>query len=268
MIRLVTIDLDGTLFDDNKIISERNKLAIKKARELGVYIVIATGRPFNGVLPVLEELGLTSENDYCIIFNGAKIFNVKTKETIFSSSINGLDAYDLFNEANRLGTHYQAFDNNQTLLTRDHNPYTDVEASLNHIKDNLYDFTQCKKEDEFIKCMMVDNEETLDRVVKEINPIFKEKYSMVRSSQIFLEFLNKSTNKGNALVALAKYLNIDIEDTMAIGDQDNDLSMIEASGFGVCMDNGIDEVKAKADYITLDNESSGVAYAIEKFILD
>jgi len=267
MIKLVTIDLDGTLFDNQKKISEKNKIAIKKAKELGCNVVIATGRPLNGVLPVLKELDLLDDTDYCIIYNGAKIFNVKTKELVFSSSITGSDVKDLYYEALRLNTYLQAFCIDETLITKEHNPYTDVEASLNHIKDELYDFDTICDDDLFLKFMMVNDEETLNRVIKEINPIFKEKYSMVRSSPIFLEFLNKNTNKGNALVALANYLNIPIEDTMAIGDQDNDISMIKAAGFGVCMANGVDEVKCAADFITLDNESSGVAYAFEKFIL-
>lgn len=268
MIKLVTIDLDGTLFDDNKVISKENKEAIKKAKELGVNIVIATGRPLKGVMPVLEELGLIDITDYAIIYNGAKIFNTKTKELIFSSSINGLDVKDLYHEALRLKAHYHAFLINEELITMDHNPYTDYEAKINHIEDHLCDFDTIADDELFLKSMIVDNKENIDNVIKNINPIYKEKYSMVRSSDIFLEFLNKNTNKGNALIALAKYLNIDIKDTMAIGDQNNDYSMIMASGIGVCMANGEKEIKDIADFITLDNLSSGVAYALNKFIID
>ncbi|MBR3617190.1 MAG: HAD hydrolase family protein, partial [Acholeplasmatales bacterium] len=82
MIKIVTIDLDGTLFDKDKNISYQNKLAIAKCHDLGVKIVIATGRPLNGVMPVLEELGLTTTSDYAIIYNGAKIMNVGSKEII------------------------------------------------------------------------------------------------------------------------------------------------------------------------------------------
>ena len=266
MIKIVTIDLDGTLFDDKKHISDENKLAIKKAKELGVKIVISTGRPIAGVMPVLEELNLLDDTDYCIVYNGAKIFNCKTKELVFSSSITGLDVYDLYKEALKLNVHYHAFNINEDLLTMDHNPYTDVEASLNHIKDIIYDFSKTNSSDLYLKSMMVDSKENIDRCIRDVNPMFKEKYSMVRSSDIFLEFLNKNTNKGNALVALAKYLNVDIKDTMAIGDQDNDMSMIKAAGVGVCMENGAKEVKEVADFITKDNESSGVAYAFNKFI--
>ena len=268
MIKLVTIDLDGTLFDNDKKISKENKEAIKKCKELGVRIVLATGRPLPGVLPTLTELGLIDDTDYCIIYNGAKIFNTKTKELVFSSSIDGKDVKDLYTDALRLNTHYHAFCLDERLVTMDNNPYTDYEARINHVTPNLFDFTSVKDSDLFLKAMMVDEEKKIDYLIENVNPKFKEKYSMVRSSKIFLEFLNKNTNKGNALIELAKYLNIDIKDTMAIGDQNNDLSMIEKAGIGVCMANGVKEVKKIADCITKDNLSSGVAYALNELIIN
>ena len=268
MFKIVAIDLDGTLFDNKKNISEENKEAIKKAKELGVKIVVTTGRPLSGVMPTLKELGLTTNEDYAIIYNGAKVFNVGTNEVIFSSSMNGRDVKDLFNEAMNLKTHFHAFRMNEELITHDKNPYTDIEASINHIEDHLFDFTKLNDTDLFIKAMMVDSEENVTRVMNEVNPDFATKYSMVRSSPIFLEFLNKSTDKGKALIALAKYLNIDITDTIAIGDQGNDLPMILVAGCGIAMENASEEVKSKANFVTLDNESSGVAYAINKLILE
>jgi Cof subfamily protein (haloacid dehalogenase superfamily) len=116
--------------------------------------------------------------------------------------------------------------------------------------------------------MLVDNKDNVSRVIRDINPKYKEEFSMVRSSDIFLEFLNKNTNKGMALEALAKHLNVKRDEVMAIGDQDNDKSMILYAGIGVAMENAYPEVKKCANFITLDNESSGVAYAINKFVLE
>lgn len=267
MIKIVAIDLDGTLFDAKKNISNENKQAIKKAKELGCKVVIATGRPISGVTPVLEELGLIDDTDYVIVYNGAKVYNVGTKEIIFSSTITGKDVKDLYYESKKLGVHFHAFRQNEELITPMHNPYTDVEARINHVEDKIFDFTLINDNDLFLKAMMVDSDENITRIMNEVNPIFIDKYSMVRSSKIFLEFLNKNTHKGHALKALAKHLNIDIKDTMAIGDAGNDLPMIKASGIGVAMENAFPEIKAEADYITASNEESGVARAIEKFIL-
>lgn len=268
MIKLVTIDLDGTLFDKKKNISNENKDAIKKAREQGTKVVIATGRPISGVLQVLEDLGMTTSEDYVIAYNGAKVFNVKTKEIIFSSTIDGKTVKELYKESLRLKVNFHAFRKNEELITPKHNEYTDVEARINHLEDKLFDFNKIDDNEEFLKAMMVDSDENLTRIIPLVDKKYRDNYSMVRSSKIFLEFLNKNTHKGHALNALANYLNIDMDDTMAIGDAGNDLPMIEMAKIGVAMENAFAEIKEKADYITLDNENSGVAFAINKFILN
>lgn len=268
MVKIITIDLDGTLFDSMKKISDENKRAIKLAREQGIKIVIATGRPFNGVKPVLDELNINSEDDYVICYNGAKCFNVKTKELIASSTITGKEVKEIFRESKRLNTYFHAFRQNEELIAHQKNEYTDVETRINDITETIMDIDTIKDEDLFLKAMMVASDERLNSAMTIIDEYFYTKFSMVRSARIFLEFLNKKTDKGLALVELANYLGIDMKDTMAIGDAGNDLSMIEKAGIGVCMRNGFEYVKAKANYITdNDNNESGVAEAIRRYAL-
>ena len=268
MIKLITIDLDGTLFDHNKNISKDNIEAIKKAKALGCKVVIATGRPMNGVIPVLEKLGLTTDEDYVIVYNGAKILNCGTKEMIFTSTIDGKTVKELYSESIRLGVNIHAFRKSEELITPKHNPYTDVEATINKIEDIIVDFNNIDDNEEFLKCMLVDSDENVTRIMNEVNSKYYTDYSMVRSAKIFLEFLNKNTHKGHALKALANHLNIDIKDTMAIGDAGNDLPMIMEAGIGVAMENSFPEIKALAKYHTASNEESGVARAIERFVLN
>lgn len=267
MIKLVTIDLDGTLLDNVKNISLENLIAIKKCHELGVKIVIATGRPMCGVMPILEHLGLTTNDDYVIIYNGAKILNVGTQKVISSTTIDGKIVKELYTESKRLGVNIHAFRKSEELITPKHNPYTDVEAKINHVEDKIFDFNDINDNDSFIKCMFVDSEENITRIIPLVDKKFKDNYSMNRSSKIFLEFLNKESDKGKALKILANYLNIDIKDTMAIGDADNDLPMIKASGFGVVMENAFPEIKNYANFITKSNLDNGVAYALNKYII-
>ncbi|MCM1130541.1 MAG: Cof-type HAD-IIB family hydrolase [Roseburia sp.] len=266
MIKLCTIDLDGTLFDNQKRISDENKLAIRKAKANGCKVVIATGRPYNGVLPVLKELNLVSDKDYVICYNGAKVFNTKTMELIFSTTISGKMVKELYVESKRLGTYFHAFKKNEDLITDEHNPYTDVEVRINKIIDHIVDFNMVGDNEEFLKCMMVGEGSAIDNAMKNLNLKYYETYSVVRSSSIFLEFLNKITNKGTALEALASYLDIKMEETMAIGDAGNDLAMIEKASVGVAMENSFPEVKKVANFITTSNESSGVAKALNRFV--
>ena len=267
MIKIIAIDLDGTLFDKEKNISKENKEAIQYAKEKGAYVVICTGRPFNGVIPVLEQLDIKSDNEYVICYNGAKVLNVGTNELIYTSTLNGYDVKTLHSEANKLGSYFHAFRENEELICTKQNPYTDVEKRINRLEATEFDFTTIKDDEVFLKAMMICDKDTLDKAMININPELPQTYSMVRSATIFLEFLNKKTDKGLALVELAKHLNISMDEVMGIGDAGNDLSMIERSGVGVCMINGYDYVKAKANYITeKDNNNSGVAEAIYKFV--
>ena len=264
---MITIDLDGTLFDDKKNVSKENYEAIQMAKEKGCYVVIAKGRPYDGVKELLEQLNLNTENDYVITYNGGKILNSKTKEIIFSSTIDGIFVKELYEESLKQNVDIHAFKANEELITPKHNPYTDVEANINHINDNLFDFKNILDSDLFIKAMLVSKDEDITR----ITPLYKEKYDgryqVLRSAKIFLEFLNKDTNKGKALEYLANYLNIKLSETMAIGDADNDISMIKTSGVGVAMANSFKEVLDVADFVTKSNLESGVAYAIKKFVL-
>ena len=137
MVKIITIDLDGTLFDSMKKISDENKEAIRLAREKGIKVVIATGRPFNGVKPVLEELNINSDDDYVICYNGAKCFNVKTGELVASSTITGKEVKEIFNESQRLGTYFHAFRQNEELIVHEKNEYSDVETRINKITETI-----------------------------------------------------------------------------------------------------------------------------------
>ncbi len=268
MIKLCTIDLDGTLFDQQKNISIENKQAIDYANRHGCKIVIASGRPIHGIIPVLEQLNLFRQDDYVICYNGAKVFNTINGDTVYASTISGKTVKEIYLESKRLGLFFHAFRKNEQLITDQQNPYTDVEVRINHIEACLVDFNTIKDDEEFLKCMIVGPEDGITKGMKELNPDFYEQYCVVRSSNIFLEFLSKKTNKGEALTALAQYLNIPMSQTMAIGDAGNDLEMIKRAGVGVAMGNAFPEVKQVANYITTSNEESGVAKAIYQFVKD
>lgn len=267
MIKLCTIDLDGTLFDNEKNISAMNQEAILKANEQGCKIVIASGRPIHGIVDVLAKLNLFKQDDYVICYNGAKVFNTQTGDTIYTSTISGRTIKEIYFESKRLGLFFHAFRKNEQLITPLENPYTDVEKRINHIDAKVVDIDSIKDDEEFLKCMIVGAEEDLTKGMKSLNPKLNETYCVTRSSKIFLEFLNKKTNKGTALEALAKHLSIPMEETMAIGDAGNDLEMIQRAGIGVAMENAFEEVKKVANAITTSNNDSGVARAIQKFIL-
>ena len=120
---------------------------------------------------------------------------------------------------------------------------------------------------EFLKVMMIDEPAILDKAIARIPPEVKEKYTVLKSSPYFLEILDKRVNKGTGVKSLADVLGIKAEEVMAIGDQENDIAMIEYAGVGVAMDNAIPAVKEVANFVTKSNLEDGVAWAIEKYVL-
>lgn len=268
MYKLVAIDMDGTLLREDKSVSDRTREAIRAAKAKGVKIVLASGRPIEGINRYLEELDLISKEDYVLSYNGSLVLNTETKEVISSAILSGKDIHDLYKLSKELGVNIHAFSRTQGLITPKTSTYTEVEANINGIKINEMDFNLVDREDEIVKIMFIDEPEILSKAVDNLPKYLYDNYTIVRSTPFFLEFLNINSNKGTGIEALAKYLNIKKEEIICIGDADNDRHMVEYAGLGVAMGNAIEGIKNISQYITSSNNEDGVAEVIEKFILN
>ncbi|GAB6109367.1 sugar-phosphatase [Fusibacter bizertensis] len=264
--KLIALDMDGTLFNEKKEISVRNRVAIREARENGKNVVIATGRPLIGIRKVLDELDLNTNEDYVIAFNGALVQNAKTGEVIYKSVLTLNDYKFLYEVSKDLDVHIQALTESY-VTTPVLNPFTQVEADLNGIEIIKSDVNTFPETETIVKVMFVDEKEKLDKVISLLSDEVKSKYTIVRSSAIFLEFLNLEANKGVGVNAVAVAKNISSHEVICVGDAGNDIAMINYAGLGVAMGNAYDEVKRIADYVTDTNEEDGVAKVIEKFML-
>lgn len=267
MYKLIALDMDGTLLREDKTVSDRTKDAIRKAKEKGVHVVIATGRPIDGVTKYLEELDMFGEEDYVLSYNGGLVLKTKSKEVVSKIALNGKDLHYLHSISKKLGVNIHAFSEIHGLITPKNSKYTEVEANINNIKITIDDYSAIEDNHSIIKIMMIDEPEVLQKAVDNLPKEVYEKYTVVRSAPFFLEFLNKSVNKGTGVKLLAEHLGVKQEEVMTFGDAGNDLDMIKYAGMGVAMDNAFPEVKEEANYITDSNENDGVAKAIEKFIL-
>lgn len=266
MYKLIAVDMDGTLLKEDKSVSEATKRAIERAKKKGVKVVITSGRPIAGLTRYLKELNLAGDDDYVISFNGCLIQKAKTREILYKSILKGSDLSYLYKISKQLQVNIHAFSKLQC-ITPKNSKYTEVEVGINDIPINIVDFSTIKPDEDIEKVMMVDGPEILDEAIKKLPKEVYDRYTVVKSAPYFLEFLNKNSNKGEGVKALAKYLGIDQREVICIGDEENDLHMIKFAGLGVAMGNAIEEVKRAADYITSTNEENGVAEIIEKFIL-
>lgn len=266
MYKLIAVDMDGTLLKEDKTISIKTKHAIYKAKQRGVRVVLASGRPIEGLEKYLKELDLMTEEDYVLSFNGSVVQNALTKQIIRKNILTGRDLTDLYEIAQRLGLNIHAF-SNAGCITPKMSKYSELEGTINGIPVIEMDYKDVKAEEDIIKIMMVDEPSVLEEAIKHLPTEVYEKYTVVRSAPYFLEFLNKKSSKGVGVSALIDHLGIKKEQVICIGDAGNDLDMIQFAGLGVAMGNAFEEVKAAADYITKNNQEDGVAHVIQKFVL-
>jgi Cof subfamily protein (haloacid dehalogenase superfamily) len=266
--KLIAIDIDGTLMNDRKEITKEVNDAIQAAKAKGVKVVICTGRPIVGVQSIIEELKLNDEEDFVITFNGALVQNTYTKDVESQITLNYENLKELYDLSLKLDSPLQFFDT-ENLYTpnREISRYTIHEAHINQIPIHYLPIDEVPKDMLIPKVMFIDEPERLNTIIANIPESFWDKYTFVKSTPFFLEILDPSVSKGNAVRLLAEKLSIKQEEVICIGDGENDLSMVEYAGCGVAMANAESVVKEVAQFHTLSNNENGVAYAIEKLVL-
>lgn len=222
-IKLIAIDMDGTLLLPDHTISPAVKNAIAAAREKGVNVVLTTGRPYAGVHSYLKELHMEQPGDYCITYNGALVQKAGDGSTVAQTALSYDDYRYLEKLSREVGSHFHALDRN-TLYTanRDISYYTVHESYVATIPLVFCEAEKMDPNTQFLKVMMIDEPAVLDRAIARIPAEVKEKYTVLKSAPYFLEILDKRVNKGTGVKSLVEALGIKPEEVMAIGDQEND----------------------------------------------
>lgn len=263
-IKLIAIDIDGTLIDSNHQLSSEVSRVLQAKSAEGVKIVLCSGRPIIGMTPFVEELGLMTENQYTIGYNGSLVQHNGDLEVLVNHTLN----YSDFEKIEALGREIQV--KMHTLdLEKIYTPNKEIsEFTVYESYATGVPLTYCPAEDMpqdmiISKMMLCEKPEILAAAIKKIPQSFFEDYHLIHSMPFFFEVLNKAASKGNALRDLTTLLGIKPSEVMAIGDNENDLDMLEFAGIGVAMGNATPNVKAIADVITKSNDENGVAYAVE-----
>jgi len=267
-IALVAIDMDGTLLDPPHALTARAKQATAQARALGVHIVLTSGRPVSGLAPFLAELGINGNDDYCIACNGGLVRRIGTGKNVAEFPLSFEDFRYCEQVAREIGVHFQALDG-QRLYTpnQDISRYTVIDSHLSHVPLSYRRVEDMDPSMSFIKLMMIDEPEVLDAAIGRLPAELTERFAVLKSAPFFLEVFDHRAGKGPSLQKLTEHLGIDRANVMAIGDQENDLTMLQFAGTSVAMGNAIDAVKAVARFETATNSEDGVAKAIERFVL-
>lgn len=265
--KMVFSDMDGTLLWKGIRISVENSTAIRKAVDKGVDFVICTGRGVFGVEPYLKELGLIGRKGYAICQNGAAVYDLRDMSLAIKRSFKPTLLKPVADFARSLGGIAMFYYDDRNfmceILSDEVAEYCQVMKTKPRILKDPMDY-----EGEFTKCLFSGPRTKLEQVKKYAKDLLGDQVNLFYSSETYMEFVINGVDKGSALEATAKEAGVDLKDTIAIGDSDNDLPMILRAGLGVAMKNGEEHVKAAAGYITEHTaEEHGVAEVIEKFIL-
>lgn len=263
-------DLDGTLLDDKKEITEGNRRAINTALEQGHKIVIATGRPLPGAMMQAEKLGLTREGCYAITYNGALIYDIYNQKVLYSRPLPLELVNPLFAAAKDMGIHIQTY-NSSHILSLEETPELKHYSAENRLPYEIVeDAAQALKTDPHkLIAISLDNPEKLREFQEKVLSKYDDIIESFLSNASYLEIVAKDISKGFAVRWLCDYLEIPIENSVAAGDAQNDIAMLEAAHVGAVMCNAFPGIAEHGNYVTeADNNHDGVAEIIEKFILD
>ncbi|HFH9837766.1 TPA: Cof-type HAD-IIB family hydrolase [Streptococcus suis] len=269
MIKLLALDMDGTLLNNRKELMKPQIDAIHQAVEAGVKIVLCTGRPLAGVKSFIKQLGFDAEEEFVIVNNGCSTHSTKDWSLIDWAELAPSDITHLNQLADGKELQISLFDvEDYFVLAEKANEQVTLDASLVGMMPQPISLTEAVSgQHRFFEAMFVGKPEVVERFEQTHRVHLEESYSTVRSLPYLLEILPNGASKASGLKQLADRLGILPEEIMAIGDANNDLEMLEFAGLGIAMGNANEQVKAIAQDITDTNENNGVAKAIAKYIL-
>lgn len=275
-IKVIIMDIDGTLVNDEKVITPLTKETLLKAQDKGVRLVLASGRPTSGLLKLAEELDMENHHGLFVCFNGSKVVDCQSHETLYNQAISVEDSKAVLEHLKNFKAR-PMFDKDEYMYVNDvfDNTITYKGKSFNvmQYESRGNNYILCEKRDlaafvdfEINKILTFGDPDYLQAHYKEMMEPFKDRLNCMFTSDFYFEYTAKGVDKAKALDSVLIPMGYKKEEMMAFGDAQNDKSMVEYVGLGVAMGNASDELKAVANEITDTNNNDGIAKAIMKHI--
>ena len=264
--QLIAMDLDGTLNNDQKIITEKTKTALMAAQERGIRLALASARPSPGLFKERDILRLQDHQGILMSYNGGRIVDAATGKVLFETSMDLDQTKQVLRRLEELPV-TPILDDGVQFYVADKNGYkVDYECKNNQMTctevGNLADFLTFAP----IKILMSVQPEELPQVQQQIAAFLPEDLTVVQTAAFYLEVIPKIINKGQGIRDICTVLGIAPAQVISFGDAANDIPMLREAGMGVAMGNAADAVKAAADMVTLSNNDDGIAAALEKLL--
>ena len=267
MEQIIFSDLDGTLLTDDKRISPGNRAAIRSMTGAGNSFVIATGRPFESAYKISEELGLNGEGCYIVSYNGSHVYDCYQKRVLLDKRLSLETVRELFRFAWSAGLYAQTYQDGE-ILARERSKEMDFyERNTNlpgHPRADVLDYLT--KAPSKVIIIHLSDHERLARFQKEHEAWAKGKCRLTFSNAKYLEVIAEGVSKQTGIEFLMNHLGVDRANTIAVGDEANDIEMIKAAGVGIAVQNASAAAKEAADYVTrVSNNEDAIAEVVEKF---
>ena len=263
---MLVVDMDDTLLTDNHEISRENKEMLLRAQEMGVYVVLASGRPTSAMIEFAKELQCDVNNSFMISFNGSVITDLKEDKILFEHSLTKEQIHSLYDFSQQNNTHIITYIDGQ-IISEKHSEYIDIEKNITGLKLNIVSSFKDTVTTSAVKCILLEEPEYLKGVESVLKAAMPD-LSICMSKPFFLEAAPNGIDKGASIKILAEKLNIQQTEIIAIGNAGNDLTMVQFAGLGVWVDNVDPELRHFADVIVASNNNHGVAEVVRRFILN
>lgn len=262
--KMLVLDMDDTLLTDDHTISEENAAMLSKAQELGVYVILASGRPTPAMTAYAKELQL--DNSYMISYNGAVITDLKEDKVIFEQTLTQEQIHELYDYSLKSNTHIITYVDGKIVSETD-SEYIEIEKNITGLAHNKVVSFKEEVQSSAVKCILLEEPSYLKEVEKDLKAAMPH-LSVSMSKPFFLEVAQNGIDKGASIKFLAEKLDILQSEIIAVGNAGNDLTMIEYAGLGVWVDNVDPELRDKGDFIVASNNNHGVAEVVRRFILN
>ena len=263
MIRLVALDVDGTLVDTDMAVSPRLRQAIADAQARGVIFTLATGRGPRSIAPFVHELGFSAPQ---ICYQGGLIYDVQRSQVLHRATLSPLIVREAVQWAQHEDYDISVYIDGQVYLERLRHPRVFYDRWFGLPIRLVPDLAAAVTHDPE-KVLFTAEPPVADKIHAGLTQRFADRVQVMRTHELFVELVPNGSSKGHALAWLAQEYGIDRQQVMAAGDSENDLSMVAWAGLGVAMGNAVADVKAAADWIAPPVQADGAAVALERFVL-
>ncbi|MDD5928749.1 MAG: Cof-type HAD-IIB family hydrolase [Spirochaetales bacterium] len=268
-VKLIAFDLDDTLLNDKREITDKNVEALRECARRGIYIVLCSGRAEDAILPFVRRLEIAGMETgrYLIAINGCSIFDLHKRQQIFCKKVEPEILLRANEIAESFGLRSEVY-TPDTIYYREETKWTKLDVDLCGLKGAKVDDYENFLKTGFTKMLVPGEPEELLKLQKILRDEFKERAVIFTSKPYFLEILPPNCGKGEAVKWLCESLGFGVEKAMGFGDSMNDESLIKMAGYGVAMCNGLEAIKKAADFITpKDNNNDGIAEFLREKVL-